>query len=36
MRAQIEQRLLEEGRMGSFDELEQMANPHQPDHYRVE
>ena len=36
MRAQIEQRLLEEGRMVSFDELEQMANPHQPDHYRVE
>jgi hypothetical protein len=36
MRAQIEQRLLEEGRMVSFDELAQMANPHQPGHYRVE
>jgi hypothetical protein len=35
MRAQVEQRLLEEGRLVSFDELAQMANPDR-DTYRVE
>ena len=35
MRAHVEQRLLEEGRLVSVDELQQAANPHQ-EQYRVE